>query len=396
MSKKGASANFMQQARRYMFNQYTNWKKGIPKRVSKTGSVWGIPAPSGRRRTVAKSNVKSALRQSGVPTRRRVGGQWSQHSKTFRVGRALSTQQAVNKLVRANKQKVIYRFQGIQPEIDGRGFYWLENRVLSATQQSYPLYAMDITGCINTTATAATRIALPLTSCAMETTTGNIVFLQRDGIRPDGTTASQELQIEQSPTLGVSGASPTQRDLLKWVQLRLNCYGCKNSATKYQVMLVRFTDRDLVPAVSISANQKRTNFFQALLKPNVYNPIAVLNNAYAKRMQVIKRQTFTIQDQANTSLDSDPNNKTLTWFVKLNKLCNYVERSTNIGNVQDFDAQQDFTQQLGNQCNEYLHETSRLYIIVMASNYGSLNEIPNKDVDPSFDMCVRMCHENFA
>lgn len=336
----------------------------------------------------------------------RVGGQLTTVSNKINLGKSLTRSQMVDKLVNANKQKIVFRFTGVNAYSSGRGYYLLENAdnaLVSPVTRNAPLYAFDLTSCINVSNTTATvRRAVPLCSMYQTIANGDVDFADRVGLRSDGVTTDANLQMDYSSGGGDASASspndgfalPLSKDLLKWVSIKLNCYGIKTSATTYKLMLVRFTDRDLIPHSSVSANVKRTNLFQSLIKPFVFNPMAHTTSLYAKRMQVLRQMTFTLQDQSSTSLDTDANSKVVNMFVRLNRICNYTERANNFNNPTDTADQADYTVHVGQQNNEYVQPTSRIFLIIVASNYGK--DDPQDAVNaPSFDLTVRMCHENF-
>jgi len=332
----------------------------------------------------------------------RTGGQWSSSSASVNLSKPMTTSQKVAKLVNANKQKVIFRWNAIRPYGDGRGYYWLSNIEGTPLTRNLPLHTFDITSCINVSSTSSTiRRAQPACFMYQDIPSGDINFINTSGTRADGTTTDVNLQMEYSSAGGDASVSspndafalPLSKDLLKWVSIKLNCYGTKNQATKYSIMLVRFTDRDLVPHSSISANAKRTSLFQSMIKTLTYNPIAVTQTHFSKRMVVLKKESFVIQDQTSDSLDTDPHNRTINWFVRLNKICNYSERAQTLATA-DTNDEADFVVNVGQQNNEYVQPTSRVFLLVMASNYGK-DETETTATTPSFDVVIRMCHENF-
>lgn len=400
------------------YGVYNQWKKAqLPTVVRPAVSTTKAIVPASKRRVVMSKRVNRSSRTG-------VGGQLSMQSKKLRLGKKLSPLSKMKKLINANKQLTVYRWNAVLPYSQGRGYYWLLNTAstLGGTfDRDLPFYAFDLTAVNNIRANTTTVISAQPAYRASMLQDGTVDFSHVDNILSTSdignTLTTPNLQVEYQSVNTIS-ALPLTKDLLKWANIKMNCYGCKNQAVKYVVQLVRFKDRDILPIPSsttastlssIGNNSKRTNFYQSLLKSYVFNPIATTPNNYTKQMQVLKSTSFIIQDQSTTSGDQDPNSKVLSWFVQLNKMCDYVQQAVNLDNSATYDAdpadgiqdaeinfadEADFTFQNGNQVGCYVKPTSRLFLIVYASNYGYDVESNNTNT-PSFDLSLRLAHENF-
>lgn len=329
------------------------------------------------------------------------GGQLVVSSKKFNVGKRHTPAQNAMRLVKANKQKIVFRFNGIRKYTDGQGYYFLDNNTTSVNTRNLPLNAFDITSCINQ-AGGAPVVASPLTGLFMNPTNGQIDFINRLGTDSDGTTTTSQWKTEEASMQNFQSL-PLTKDILKWVNIRLNLYGARSKATKFRVMLVRFKDNEVVPTPSgatdylpaTAISSKRTQFYQSLLKPYVFSPIATTTNLYSKYMQVIKNEQFIINDVSTTSFDSAPMSKVINWFVRLDRVCNYVNNAVNINTGADVADQADYTVNVGQQIYPYTSPTSRLYLIVMASAWTDCANVPTTQTQPTYDISVRACHENF-
>lgn len=337
------------------------------------------------------------------------GGQLT-HEKTQKVmlSKPMTSTQKALRLVKANKEKTVYRLNGIASASTGAGYFFLQNvddASVSPVNRILPLHAYDIT-CVNTirSTTGTVTSAVPATSAQANIASGDIDFVSMSFQNLSGASTSN-LQIEYQPYNNVS-ALPASRDLLKWTEIKFNLYGTKNEAVKYDIMLVQFKDRDLLPRAStgapstdqtVAVSDKRTNFYQSLLKPLTHNAISTTPSIHIKKMRVLKRQTVVIQDNTSISNDQDPNNRVVKWFITHNKVCNYAQSATNLTTVADAFDDADFAFQQGGQNSCYVNALSRVFLIVMATNYGkeTFGNVTTANT-PSYDISIRMCHENFA
>lgn len=322
------------------------------------------------------------------------------HSEKSRVTNLAKRRTATGnalQLVKASAQYTMYKWNGVK-EFDNHGYYWLSN-FQDGINRRLPCYLFDLTSCRNSGSTG-TIVANPFVQMYSDQL-GRIYSTLQSGLQSDGSTTSSGLQLEISPTSATVGFHPHARDMLKWVSIKMNLWGCKNRSTKFIIQLVRFTEDNLAPThaseggLSSGVNDERSALFQHLLKPLIYNPIATTSALHSRKMKVYKTESFIIDSTSTTETDQDPNVKVLKWFVNMNKICNYVESAQRIDFLADFADQADFATNTNNQ--QFATQTevrSRLYLMIRASNYGSDEEQTNADT-PSFDLQVGMKHVNF-
>lgn len=330
-----------------------------------------------------------------------MGGQLVTKSKKIILGKTRTSTQNALRLVKANAEKIVFRFNGITKYTDGRGYFWLDNNTTGTSTRNLPLNAFDLTSVVNQ-AGGSTLSASPLTGIYVDPTNGNIDFVNRSGTDADGTTGTTNWKTERASITG-SQSLPLSRDILKWASIRLNLYGAKNKATKFDIMLVRFKDSDIVPTPSgavdylpaTTVSAKRTNFYQSLLKPYVFSPIASTTNLYSKEMQILKRERFIINDTSSSSTDTAPMSKILNWYVKLDRICNFEQTATNLTTGANLANENDYSVNVGSQIYPYVAPTQRIYLLVMASAWTDCVNVPVSTTQPSYDISVRVCHENF-
>lgn len=321
--------------------------------------------------------------------------QWTVAKKNDTLSKALTSTQRINRQLKLAQEKLILRWNGIK-DFDNNGFYWLDNRVVGA-RRYLPCYAFDLTSCVNATTNGNVLNAAPMAQLFLDT--GAVFFESVNTVNYDGTTFSSGWNVERA-SYSTSGGSlvnvlPHNKDILKWLDVRMNCWGAKSRSTKYTIQIVRFKDDALVPTPLVTANEKRTDLFQSILKPYCYNPIAMTGGIQRKNMKVLRSETFVIQPTSTTETDTDGHVKTLKWFLKFDRLLDYAQKSSYItSNIEVADAA-DFALNTGLQNDAYVAPSKRLYLMVYASNYGD-DVTPSPTDTPSMDLSIRACHTVFT
>lgn len=378
-------------------------RKGIYSTASAVNRAYGKRAwnqgkrvisrfPGMKKKKVVKVTPKKTIPRRGYKVLNKVGAQWTQTKTNVNISRPLTNTQRALKLVKATKQQTIYRYQALK-DFDNNGYFYMTHYVDGNNNTTLPLYTFDITSAINSDTSGGTIIRSKPMSSAYVDTTGDIYFQARAGVKADGTTQSDELQIERA-TQGDLTMYPNSQDILKWVNVKLALWGCKSRSTRYKLMLVRFKDDRIIPFHEQLPSSQRNEFFQALLKPYVFNPIATTQNSFKQKMQILKTQDIQIEDTDTSSTDQDPHVRNVNWFVRLDRICNYVETGTKLTAV-NFENEADYGVQQGAQNSCYVQPKSRVFLMIIASNYGRDTSV-DSTTSPSFDINVRLCHESLS
>jgi len=324
--------------------------------------------------------------------------QVSRASKSTRIGRKMTASKKTMMLTRANLERLVYRWNGVKA-FTGNGYYWMSNKTVDASTRALPLYLFDLTAVNNMSAGTAV-LSVPMLQL-QQNVGGAMAFTPIQGLAEDGATLTSNLKLEQGTTIGAGAAAttpnPYSKSVLEGATIRLNCWGATTKSTRFQLSLVRFSDQDLVPthgtyaADLLAANTKRTDLFQSLIKSLTFNPISSTGGAFNKRMKVIKSLNFTLEPQLNVELDTDPNVKSVTWSLKLNKLLNFVEKADVLTSIVDTNDQADYQPQTGAQIRAQVRPTSRLYLMIRSTNYG-LDATESNVLTPSFDLSIKLNH----
>lgn len=377
------------------YSSYTDWKKNSNKQQVASRNRSG------------KSYTKTTYKRKKEDGNNSYT-QWDTKNRKSTLSKNLTLVKQMNRIIKSNQEKLIFRWNGVK-NFDDNGYYWLFNNLQAeGTRRYMPMYFFDLTSCINSTRQTGTVPTIlypqPLTRCFIENSTGEVKFDNSVHYEADGTTQTADLQLERGSYGGGTDGSglnhilPHNKDILKWVNIKLNCWGAKARSTKFTISIVRFKDHELQPTPFISANEKRNGLFQSLLKPIAHNPISMTGSDMRKYMKVLRSETFLIQPTSTTETDQDPHVRTLKWFCKFNRLIDYAQRENVLNRAVDVVDESDFAVNIGNQNSSYAESTKRLYLMISATNYGldSTGESPTNVETPSFDLAVRMCHTTMA
>jgi len=355
-----------------------------------------------RQRAVSAS--RSAARAAiGSASKGPTSGQYSssivqqtKSSSSSRLGRKTSAAQTALKLTKAQLETVIHRWNGAKA-FDTNGYYWMSNFVNTAGRRDMPLYLFDLTS-VHQNPSGTT--ALPFVQLSVETATGVAAFTPQSHFASSGGamgSGGTSWGLEKQP-LSTDQGIPLNKSFLKSVSIKMNCWGAKTKATTYTIQLVKFLDDDLVPnhlsyaADLAGATSKRTDFYQNLMKSLTYNPISQTGGSFKGRMKVLKSENFIIQPNDTSDGDTDPNVRTLSMYVAMNRVISYLEQAAFITTVANLSDDADYAENSQAMNKPQTRPKSRVYLMIRASNYKLDTSNSNTDT-PSFDLVIRANHQ---
>lgn len=378
-------------------------RKALPKKRS----IFVKSTPSRARSAPAKTRMSMVPRKAAQPKTQ--GSQLGYKTATLSLAKPLTQRAMTSMLTKSMLEQVVLRWNGVK-SFDTRGYYWMEN-LTTAGVRGLPWYMMDLTAVNNMIGTPPTLSrSVPFLQMKQDPATGNIFFLYADSALPDGTAATANFCTEKSPTkaavapvLGATDVTiaPFGRSMIQSASIQANLWGCKSKATKYMVQVVQIKDDDLVPDHALAgitgdqakATAKRNDFYQNMIKSWTFNPISTTGGIQSKKYKVLKTQTITIEPNPTTDGDQDPQCVVYKAFLKLNKLCKYEETSAFLTTDADTNDQADYALNTGAQITNQVNPTSRIYLVIRATNYGIDTATGNLNtVTPSFDLSVRIRH----
>jgi len=316
------------------------------------------------------------------------------------MGRKTTAAQTALKLTRSQLETVIYRWNGIKA-FDTNGNYWMNNRVVTAGRRDLPMYMFDLTSVY---ANPSTVTSTPFLQLTQDVANGNIAFDNRLNRDQNGAETDKNWGVEKGPNeglpapFGIPPPEPQSKTFLKSLSIKMNCWGAKTKAAQYTIQLVKFLDDELVPdhggyAVDIlKQTKKRTDFYQNLIKSLTFNPIAQTGGSYKGRMKVLKSETFTIQPNSLDDGDTDPNVRTVSMYVAMNRIISYQESAAQLSTDVKTSDNASYAVQTELSFKPQTRPKSRVYLMIRCSNYKLDTADSNTDT-PSFDLMIRSNHQ---
>jgi len=346
-----------------------------------------------------------APRKAAVPKTQ--GSQLGYKSSTLSLAKPMSKGAMTAALTKSMLESVVLRWNGVKA-FAGNGFYWMQNRTVVAGTRRLPWYMMDLTTVNNMVGTPPVLLrGQPMLQMLQESATGNIYFDTIQGVQPDGVTAIPSFFPEKAPTRAqaaiIAGSTdvtiaPFGKSMIQSASISANLWGAKAKATKYMVQIVRITDEELVPnhltpaADLAQATAKRNDFYQNMIKSWTFNPIATTGGLQTRKYKVLKTQTITIEPNPSTDGDQDPQCVVYKAFLKLNKICKYEDTASFLTTDVNTNDEADYSVNTGAQLTAYQNPTSRIYLVIRATNYGDDGASDTNVNTPSFDLSVRIRH----
>lgn len=322
------------------------------------------------------------------------GGDYQQFTvdglKTGRKKR--TTLSALTKEVRQQNETVIYRFQGMK-SFDDWGNYWMAKFNSGDINTYLPLYCYDLTSVINSMSTG-TVASKPFMRAYVQNNNGRVFWNNVFGQDQTGA-GSLFLQTEKAPSSAGTLNNPHGKSRLLWNQVNLTLWGAKQKAVKYIVQVVKLDERldpwKIDNHVDNDPDDNYTQaFYQSLIKPMTYNPIAYINPQSRRGMKVLKSYTTIIQPTSTTENDADPHSRILKWFMRWDRDLNYFTDAQRLQAATPLLEDSDFAQSI--QTNDvYTTSKSKIFLLIRATNYKtSISE--ESTTSGSFDLMVRSCH----
>ncbi|AIF34797.1 capsid protein [Sewage-associated circular DNA virus-10] len=329
----------------------------------------------------------------------------------------------INKVVTANLQSSILRFQAINRYMNRTelqrntaftygGAYSLQN-VGVPTQTFCPLHLYDITcspNIVNTTVTqpvVAQVLTLRTGAVPFSTPTStNFEYLYGDSLAgSDG--VSTGWQQEQLPSGFGTVVYPNRRTLLEWVSLDMFCYGAILMPVTYTVSVVKFSKDYLHPGMGgIDFNAiddvrlDRLNFWLRQIKSDISHPLALEGQTGNARLKVLKTQSFTLQPSSNAVGEGGitnpaPRTKRFTMKIAINDVMKYDwnDRVNTDNNILDPGS----TIENKGEMSTYVDYKKRIYIMVQATNRAPTeNDSSDWRFSPSYDIVIRKKYTNIT
>lgn len=402
------------------------------------GAFRGGPAPSlpqGRRITTRGATGTRTKRKSKTKNTR--GGYGEVTTMRMRHGRRKRL--TVAKLQRLTMTTAVLRFQGLkryglfadaaidegpneaagvgndltkdQVALTGGcpGYFILKNGTavdtINVTGDTYPMHVYNLTRVPNLVTTATVGREMIISN---STTAGVGDFLASTvlvGQSPTGAPSGVWWMESMSPSgtndTTTNNIQPIMRSKYvktEWFDIRMICYGQRQMATFYDIMLVRFDDSTLIPDIGITEitnldtqrRNARNALYQTLVRNITFNPILPGASNAVRGMKVMKRQRFLLPASMSDETDRTPAHKIVKFFYKDETIRNHEWGVRSVAPATNVDGP-NFAQNLrANDMSDDPHPKARVFLLVRASN-TMVDAAVDEDMDglPSYDIVIR-------
>lgn len=350
-----------------------------------------------------RSKKRTSGTSSSVLTKRKDNGtggynQWTQRYEQATLGRL--TARKINSMA---LDKIILTHQRIGPFNDA-GQAYMSNNLDVAGNKYYPLFLFELNS-VNNFINGSLNTAYPVYQLYQVAGTNRMALNALNGQGSDGVLGPTGWVFEKgSHTLATGASYPMENAIHAWSSLDLECWGCTQKPTKFNIMLCQFNEDVLFPDTFVGTNHyydimpttnaQGSEFWQSLVKHYSYSPLAKIDDGFnRKKIKILKQYAFNIDPTSNFENDPDPHVKTMKLFYRFNRKCNFQWKFANgagqtIAEMNDADWQQEDGE---NQCRP--HPNARLFVMVRAANYTPLAATPTNSVStPSISWKMRTCY----
>lgn len=296
----------------------------------------------------------------------------------------------VYKILAANSTKNYYEFFG------ARGAKSMYNGATASAGGNVPIHMVDLTACTNVIKGAP--VVPPLyyanllsgAPTALSTTSGSITVPAVNWAVAGTINALACVNTQAASSFAEQ--YPGSNDRLLWSDIRLQLYGTTTVPMTWHIYFVQFKKSHLCPnALSTDGTAdeiaERSAFWQSMAKPLLYNPILVQDQKHLRDLKILKHDQFHIAPAQTTETLPNPHVKTVKYFERWNKVCNYQW-----GDL----AQVDFSGADGTQVSVAENKTTvehkqRVYMLIACEAFTPGNF--SNTVNGSYDIMVKNCHE---
>jgi len=302
----------------------------------------------------------------------------------------------VYKILAQNSTKNYYEFNAALQLYGARGYKSMTNGATATTGGTLPLHAIDLTACTNVVkgvATVPSNYYTCLTSGAPITVGASTGSITVNPVNFQATGLPNQMFVANSQaTVNFAEQYPGSQDRLMWSDIRLQLYGALNVPMTWHVYFVQFKKSHLVPnALSTDGTPdeiaERAAFWQSMTKPLLFNPILVQDQKHLRDLKILKHDQFNIAPAASTETLVNPHVKTVKYFERWNKLCNY--QWGDLAQV-DFSGS-DATQQSVAENRTTVEHKQRVYMLIACESFTGGNF--SNTTNGSYDVMVKQCHE---
>lgn len=173
----------------------------------------------------------------------------------------------------------------------------------------------------------------------------------------------------------VASTQNHNRTIQEYFDIRLELFGRDTKYTKYNVMLLKIFDEDLLPLITVDSSKgKHNNFWKHLARPYYTNSLIpadsrIMNDLKGK-YKILWQKDYTMRDK-DSSFD-EVQRKKVKIFKKLQQLNTYNEGPWQM-NYGDDNPQTLFTQTTNGASSAYPSVNKRIFLVIRGSQTQDIN-----------------------
>lgn len=356
------------------------------------------PRTAGGKRTRARSYTRTDVKRKRKETPLQTM-QMAQSS--YQYGKAKTLRQLMPAMALASMNRAVWLFRHYKAFNDSGAKQAFNYLAAAGGLYHTPMYVIDLLHRPTTIHASHTGC---MRRCVMDTapgtTDGQLYWINETGLDYNGNLVSNSPWQIQHGSTGINGpstlgATATPRTLVRWINLKANCWGAKYRATKWSIQIISLKDDVLDPWQSSGQTSvKHQVCWQSMLKQFTANPIAQTHNPHQRDMKVLKEVSFILAP--NDASDGDPDGavRTVNMFLRLDKLCDYVQ-NYNVPISSTDDVQYTTPAELPQQRTiaDRVDTKRKLIAVIRCSDYLSTSAAFDVNLHGSFDISVRRAED---
>ena len=289
------------------------------------------------------------------------------------------------RLVRANREYKILGFRDVK-NFDDHGAKPIHSFAASESSMWTPIHAYLLNGAIQDETFAPGRLL------SFDNSTKTWRWQAISGLGPAANTDLSLQLIKQSHP-----GDQFNRAYHEYTHLKLNMWGAKAKAVRYQIDIVQPLSDEVNPfhwAHGVPMGTAAAQAWEEQVKQYTFNPISRIDHYIKRNFKTVKSMSFIIAPTSTTESDADPHVKTIDWFMRFNKMVNFdkVTRNSNgvytLQDVADLKTAVQEDARTSHDTSEIPRDKQCTILLIRASDYSAPQAFSN-NIHGSYDIDFR-------
>jgi len=334
-----------------------------------------------RKRSRLHQRARGSYRRVKRKTEGKAGGynQWTRMKKVS--GRRVSSSTMDKRLVRASREYKILGHRNLK-SFDDYGAVPINSSGPSADVKRCPIHCY----CLNAqNSTDPVEVARVL---EFNDASNSWSWNSMQGLYYTGAPVLSTPQVRKS----TSNMLNQGRQYHEYSHVKLNVWGAKAKAIRYQIDIVRPLSDEVNPyhwGVNTPMGTAACEAWEEMVKQYTFNPIAKFDHYIKKNFKTVKSISFIIDPTSTNESDADPHVKTIDWFIRVNKLTNFdkVTQTSQytLADAAELKSAADFTANSAQYVSALPRDRETLLLLIRASDYSSPQVFTN-NLHGSYDI----------